>query len=147
VFIDDAIEIDVVVPVDTTVTRVPVKMKVPIKQKLHVKDSLKLKLKGVRVPLKMLVPVRMRMPLDQSFRVRGTITAPIDQVVRVPLRKTIAPAMSEDVQVAVQLSGKLPARIKATFDSSVHIDDTITTRLEPLRISARDVTLHVAEGR
>jgi hypothetical protein len=152
VFIDDTLDIDVVVPIDTTVTttlgmrvpvktNLPVKMKVPIKQRLHVRDTLKLKLSNVRVPLKMLVPVRMQVPLKQSFRVRGTIAAPIDQTVIVPIRKKIQPAISTDLPVTVRLSGKLPASVKAKFDASVVIDDAIQTRLGPIQISAKDVTL------
>ncbi|HMJ12981.1 MAG TPA: hypothetical protein VK524_16280 [Polyangiaceae bacterium] len=155
VFIDDAIDLDVVVPIDTTVTttlgvrvpvkaNLPVKMRVPIKQALHVRDSLRLKLKDVRVPLKMVVPVRAKVALNETFRVRGTIDAPIEQSIRVPLRKTIRPTLGAELPVTVGLSGKFPALIKAKLDSSVSIDAPVQTRLGPLRIAGQDVTVHVA---
>jgi hypothetical protein len=154
VFIDDTILLDIVVPIDTTVTttlgvrvpvkaNLPIKMKVPIKQPLHVRDSLKLKLRNVRVPLKMVVPVHAQVPLNQSFRVRGSVTVPIDQTVQVPIRKTIRPSVSSELPVSVVLSGKLPALIKAKFDSAAAIDGIMKTRLGPVQFGAKHLTLHL----
>lgn len=156
VFVNDAIKVDAVVPIHTTVTttlgvnvpvdaNIPLKMSVPIKQKLHVKDNLKLALRAVRVPLKMVVPVHMQVPLHQTFRVRGTISAPIKQTVRVPIRKDIHPTAISDVPVAVKLTGKLPADIKGTFDSVVALDKEFVTRIGPMQVSASNMTLHLGQ--
>jgi hypothetical protein len=151
-FIDDSIDVDTVLPIDTEVTttlgirvpvkaNLPVKMKIPIHQKVHVRDTLTLGVRKLRVPLKMTLPVHVHVPLDQSFHVRGTIVAPVKQHLRVPLRKTLTPKLGADTPVLVKLSGKMPANLKTTLDATVSIDQTMKTRLMPMRIGAKDVTV------
>jgi hypothetical protein len=154
VFIDDAVNVETVLPVNTTVTttlgvkvpvsaNIPIKMRVPIRQKLHVKQRLKLALKKVRVPLHMTVPIRTRIPIRQKFRVKGVISAPVEQTLRVPIKKRIRPKVNEDVAVAVRLTGKLPAEIKGNFDSVVRLDKEFEAHIGPLQVSAENVTLHL----
>jgi hypothetical protein len=149
-YIDDTIDLDIVVPIDTDVTttlgikvpvktRIPIKMKLPIHQKVHVRDQLKLGVHKLRVPLKMNVPVQVHLPLDQSFRVRGTIRAPVKQHVTVPLRKTVQANLGSELPLTVQLSGKVPASLKASLDASVTIHDSVPTRLSEIHIDAKSV--------
>jgi hypothetical protein len=152
VFIDDVIDLDTVLPIDTHVTttlgvsvpvkaRIPIKMKLPVHQKVHVRDMLKLGVRKLRVPLKVSLPVVVHVPIDQSFHVRGMVVAPIKQHLRVPLHKTIAPKLAGDTPVLVKLSGKMPANLKTQLDATVSIDETMKTRLLPMRIGAKDVSV------
>jgi hypothetical protein len=81
--------------------------------------------------------------VDQSFRVRGTINAPVHQHLIVPLHKTIVANMGSETPVTVQLSGKVPAKLKTTLDASVSIHDKVSTRLGEIRIDAKDVKLNL----
>ncbi|HEX7480345.1 MAG TPA: hypothetical protein VF331_21270 [Polyangiales bacterium] len=81
--------------------------------------------------------------MDQSFRVRGTITAPVHQHLIVPLHNTIVANMGSETPVTVQLSGKVPANLEATLDASVSIHDKVSTRLGEICIDAKNVKINL----
>jgi hypothetical protein len=154
IFIDDVIDLDFVLPIDTDVTttlgmrvpvkaRIPIKLKVPVHQKVHVRDTLKLSVKKLHVPLKMTIPVQVHVPLNQTFRVRGMIEAPIKHTVTVPIHKIMHPNLGLEMPVTVQLTGKVPAQLKASLDASVSINDKVQTRLGDIMIRAKDVALEL----
>jgi hypothetical protein len=152
VFVDDHIALDVVLPIDTEVTttlgikvpvhaNVPVKARVPVRQKVRVRDNLKLGLRKLRVPLKMSLPVQAHIPLKQSFHVSGTVRAPIDKMVKIPIRHAVHPKPMQDVTATVKLAGQVGARLQGELKAEVMATEPLAARLGDVLIEAADVSI------
>lgn len=152
IFVQDEIDVDTVVPIDTKIettmgimvpvkARIPLVTKLPIKQKIRVHDTIPVAIKKLRVPLSLRVPVNAQVPIKERFHVRGRVRAPIDQRVRIPIHQTITPELDEPITATVQLEGKVPARLRGSFEADVGLDGPIGARLSPFAIDIDDVAI------
>lgn len=152
VFVDDEIALDVVLPIDTEVTttlgikvpvhaQVPVKARVPVRQKVRVRDKLQLGLRKLRVPLKVNLPVKANLPLKQSFHVSGSVRAPIDKTIKIPIRHAVHPKPMQDVTAKVKLDGQVGARLEGELQAEVVATEPLKARLGEVLIEAADVSV------
>lgn len=152
VMVDDIIDVEVVVPLDSHVKTalgitvpvkadLPVKLKIPIRQKIRVRDRIHVKPDKLRLPLHTRIPVDLTFQLRDKLRVRGDVKVPLRETLHVRLKQTIRPDLQQELPVHVSLDGQLPARLKATLDAKVSVNQAIPTHLGVIRIDASDVTV------
>jgi hypothetical protein len=150
IFIEDTIAVDFVVPVDTEVTtllgvkvpvkvNVPIKANVPVKQKVRVRDTLKVPIKKLRLPFRATIPIKLSVPLKQSFRVKGMVKAPLRETIEIPIKQTIHPKLTGDLEATVKLEGSMPARLEGELNAEVSLDQPLRAKIGTLRMHAREL--------
>ena len=141
VFIDDEIEMDIIIPLDTTITAyggvpvpvkadIPVHLIVPIKQKVRIKDTVLVKVESFEAPLNIVIPIKAKLPFNETLRVKGDIQIPINEEISFNVNTVIDAPVVSDFPVIVNLEGKLPVTIDTVIQSNVLINQTLPIKLD-----------------
>ncbi|HQO89640.1 MAG TPA: hypothetical protein PKX72_06940, partial [Chitinophagales bacterium] len=92
------------------------------------------------IPLRTIIPVSAKVPIKQMVRIQGELTVPVNQMVTIPLSKTISTPVLQPFTASVtttndlQTSFKSALKANATFSEPLRVVQMDSLRIEPDKI-------------
>lgn len=141
VYIEDEIEIDMLLPINTEVTTlagiqvpveadIPVRARIPIRQQLKVSGPVQASVQSLQARLTTAIPVRATLPIRGRLNLAGNTVVPVRKNVTVPLKETFVLPLTTRLPVEVALNESLPVGVSFQLDTPVALKDELSVLLQ-----------------